>query len=245
MNYLKITAAILLIGITYSFAQSFETKEKINNLKGDVTKITVETTEGKVELTGEDAEVVFNRLKSSKNKNVVFIHNGPDENFEKEITINVDVDDMDGEKVVVIKKNVDGKEIIEEYKGEEAEKFMQEHGEKHHMKFISEDGDVHVIINGDDDKLIWESEDCDDSIRKEINVEVKDGVKEVTVTTNKDGKEEVEVYKGEEAEKFLEEMDHGNEKVFIDNDGNKTIKKKKIIIKEINDDDHENDKDHN
>ena len=39
MNYLKITAAIILIGITYSFAQSSETKEKINNLKGDVTKI--------------------------------------------------------------------------------------------------------------------------------------------------------------------------------------------------------------
>ncbi|VAX28881.1 hypothetical protein MNBD_IGNAVI01-239, partial [hydrothermal vent metagenome] len=124
MNYLKITAVIILIVATYSFAQSSEAKKKIKNLKGEVTKITIETTEGKVELTGEDAESAFAKLKSSGNTSFVFVQSN-DDDLDKKISVNVDIDDKDGEKVVVIKKNVDGKETVEKYTGEEAEKFIE------------------------------------------------------------------------------------------------------------------------
>jgi len=234
MNYIKITAVIILIGVTYSFAQSSETKEKLKNLKGEVTKITVETTDGKVELTGEEAESAYHKLRSSKNKSFVFVHTDNDD-LCKEITVDVDINENDGEKVVVIKKKVDEKETVEEYKGEAAEKYLKEHDGEHKLTFISEDGDVHVMMNGDVDD--------GDMIKKNVNVEVEDGVKKVTITTTKDGKEQVEVYEGEEAEKYLEEMDNGKMKVFIDEDGNKTVIKKKIIIKEEDDHDENNDSD--
>ena len=244
MNYPKITAAIFLIGITYSFTQSSETKEKLKNLKGEVTKITVETTEGKVELTGKDAETVFAKLKSSKNKSFVFVHTDNDDDLCKEITVDVDINDNNGEKVIIIKKKVDGKETVEEYKGKAAEKYLKEHGDEHKLTFISEDGDVHVMMNGDEDDLVWVSEDDGDMIKKNVNVEVEDGVKKVTITTTKDSKEKVEVYEGEEAEKYLEEMDKGGSAMFIDDDGNKTvIKKKTIIIEEEADDGHDEDND--
>jgi len=229
MNYLKITAVIFLIGVTYSFAQSSETKEKLKNLKGDVTKITVETTEGKVELTGEDAEAIFKKIKSASNNNFVFVHGGESD---KEISVSVDVEDIDGDKVVVIKKKVDGKETVEKYKGEEAEKFIKEHG--------GDTSNIHVIVTGDDDDFVWVTENKKGVIEQNVNVEVEDGVKKVTVTTIKDGNKNVEIYEGEEAEKYLEEMDEGKADVFIDKDGNKTIIKKKIIIIE-EDDDKDND----
>lgn len=238
MNYLKISAVILLISVTYSFAQSLETKEKLKNLKGDITKITVETTEGKVELTGEDAETVFAKLRSSEKKNFVFVQSS---DSGKAMTIDVDINDTDSEKVVVIKKIVDGKETVEEYKGKAAEKYLMENGGEHKLTFISEDGNVHVITNGDDDDLTWVSEKDCDSVEKNVNIEIEDGVKKVTITTVKNGEKNVEVYEGEEAEKFLEEMDDGNSQVFIDEDGNKTIIKKKIIIEEDHDSDDDKD----
>jgi len=97
-----------------------------------------------------------------------------------------------------------------------------------------------VIVTGDDDDFVWVTENKKGVIEQNVNVEVEDGVKKVTVTTIKDGNKNVEIYEGEEAEKYLEEMDEGKADVFIDKDGNKTIIKKKIIIIE-EDDDKDND----
>ncbi len=237
MNYLKITAVILLVGVTYSFAQSSETKEKLKNLKGDVTKITVETTEGKVELTGEDAESAFAKLKSSKSNSFVFIHDGDEDDLGKKIFVNVNIDDKDGDKIVVIKEKVEGKETVEEYKGEEAEKFIKEHGGKN--------GDIRVIVADDDDDLVWVTKNDSGSVEQNVNVEVENGVKKITVTTVKNGRKNVEVYEGEEAEKYLEKMEKDGSQVFIDDDGNKTIIKKKIIIIEENDHDSNDNDDNN
>jgi len=245
MNKLQITITLLFFGIVLINAQSKETKEKLNNLKGDAVKITIETTDDEIDIEGEDAAVLLKRMKSNKNimikklsrgdkdkhGNMMFFEkNG--EHGDKQITVDVDIEDKDGEKIVVIKKIVDGKETVTEYKGEEAEKFMKSHstGESG-MEFISESGE-HIILNIDVDDLTWVSEDCSDNIEKKVNVEVNNGVKKVTVTTKvKDGEEKVEVYEGAEADEYLEKMEEGHKMEFqFSEDGDKTMKKKKIII---------------
>ena len=231
MKKLNLMIALLLFGFISISAQSDETKEKLKNLEGDATKITIETADGEVEITGEDAAVLFKRMKAKKNIMIKKIHHGDmDEDgnvmfFKKgmhsgDITIDVKVDDADGEKVVVIKKNVDGKEIVEEYKGEEAEKYLIKHsGGKHGNKFISDDGEVTIIMEMDGDDFHWISEDSEKNVMKKINVEVNDGVKKVTVTTTEDGNENVEVYEGEEAEKFMEKKSKNGKKLMFISEG--------------------------
>ncbi|MEN8192146.1 MAG: hypothetical protein ABFS12_04985 [Bacteroidota bacterium] len=223
MKNIKLFAIIFLATSIVTFAQSKETQEKLKNLEGEVIKITIETTGGKVELTGDDAKAMMSKMKGKGKSSYVFIDDG---GKTKEIKVDVDVEDKGGEKVVIIKKNIDGKETVKKYKGEAAEYYIQEMKSKNGMKFISKDGDVNIIVKEDND-LVWISEDDEECIKKKVNVEVVDGVKKVTVTTTEDGKEKVEVYEGEEAEKFLEKMEHKKKKVY----------KKKIIIEEEHDDD--------
>ena len=254
MNKLNLILALLMFGFISINAQSEETKEKLKNLEGDATKITIETEDGEVEITGEDAAVLFKRMKAKKNIMIKKLHHGDMDEagnvmfFKKgmhdsDITIDVKVDDADGEKVVVIKKNVDGKEIVEEYKGEDAEKYLMKHsGGKHGSKFISDDGEVHIIMEMDGDDFHWISEGDHKEIKKKVNVEVEDGVKKVTITTTEDGKEKVEVFEGAEADAYLEKMEHGKKmKIHVSEDGDKKVMKKKVIIIEEKDDDKDND----
>lgn len=252
MKNLKLLIALLLFVFITTNAQSDETKEKLKNLEGDVTKITIATEDGEIEITGEDATILLKRMKakkhitikelkhcdSDKNGNVIFFKKGE---HDEDITIDldIDIDDVDGEKVVVIKKTIDGKEVIEEYKGEDAEKFLVKHsGGKHGNKFISEDGEIHVVVGMDDDDLHWISEGDHKEIKKKVNVEVDDGIKTVTITTTEDGKESVKVYTGEEANEYLEIMEHGKKmKIHISEDGDKKVMKTKVIIIEKDDDD--------
>lgn len=256
MKKLNLMIALLLFGFISVSAQSDETKEKLKNLEGDATKITIETADGEVEITGEDAAVLFKRMKVKKNIKIKKIHHGDMDEagnvmfFKKgmqggDITIDVKIDDADGEKVVVIKKNVDGKKIVEEYKGEEAEKYLMKHsGGKHGSKFISDEGEVTIIMKMEGDDLHWISEGDHKEVMKKVNIEVEDGIKKVTVTTAEDGKEKVEVFEGAEAEVYLEKMGHGKKmKIHISEDGDKKIMKKKVIIIEEKDDDGDKEED--
>lgn len=85
-------------------------------------------------------------------------------------------------------------------------------------KIIDEDGNIeikvttgedgkHVIIYKDSDHDIdWITEDFDGKVKKEVNVEVEDGVKTVTVTITEDGQKKVEVFTGDEADEYIEKM---------------------------------------
>ena len=115
-------------------------------------------------------------------------------------------EDMDGKKKIV---------------------FLDSDNEEHHVE----------VFGSDDENLIIISEDMDDGmegIHKKINVEVEDGHKKVTVTTKENGEEKTEVYEGDEADKYIKEMNekHGNEmNIFIEKDSDEgKVKKKKIII---------------
>jgi len=104
-----------------------------------------------------------------------------------------------------------------------------------------EDGE-HVFIHKDSDHdLEWITEDVDGKMKKEVIVEVKDGVKTVTVTTTEDGEENVEVFTGDEADEYLEKM-HDEDGMEIEM---KKMKKIKIEIEEEEEheeeeEDHEN-----
>ncbi len=219
MKKLDLVIALILFGFISVNAQSDSTKEKLKELDGNITKITIETENSNVDISGEDANILFNKMKTRKAFMIKEMHSG-----DSSINVNVDINDVDGEKVVVVKKLIDGKEIVKEYKGKNAEKFLKEHsGINDNDLVISDDGEITVIVGMDGDDLHWISND-DDCLSKKIKVEENDGVKKVTVTTTEDGNENIEIYEGEEADEFLEQHSKGKNKImFIEDDDITTI----------------------
>jgi hypothetical protein len=322
MKNIKLTIILLLAGIISINAQSDETKAKLKSIDATVTKITIETEDGNVEIVGDDAVALFKKMKSQKKYMVKTMGHGKHGEFmffndgtnQKNMDVEIEIDNTDGEQVVIVKKNVDGKETIKKHRGEEAEKFISEHskngndgiiivkmddnidwisngdedcltkkinveienGERtitvtttengeesvevysgkdadNFLKnnsnsdkkiiFISEDDEestVRMIV--DSDNLQWISENGNDNINENVNIEINDGVKKVTVTTIKDGKETVKIYEGDKAEKFLEEQDNMKKmKIFISDEGDSVkVMKKVIFIKEIEEENSDN-----
>ncbi|PIQ08634.1 MAG: hypothetical protein COW71_10815 [Ignavibacteriales bacterium CG18_big_fil_WC_8_21_14_2_50_31_20] len=248
MKKLNLIFALVLFGAISAYAQTDETKEKLENLKGDITKITIETADGSTVITGEDAVVLFKKMRAKQNimiknlrhgdtnkhKNMIFWKDKNDDGNIK-IDVDVDINDSDSGKVIIIKKNIDGKELIEEYKGEEADKFLENHSiGNSNMEFLSDDGDLKIIMEMDSDELDCVSKGDSTEVIKKIKVSIEDGVKKVTVTSTENGDEKVEVYEGEKADKFLEK-EHGYKMIFHSKDGDGKVIKKKITIIEEDD----------
>ena len=147
-----------------------------------------------------------------------------------------------GSSLILVYKK-DGNENVEVYEGAEAEKFLEKESKgSKKLMFISEGNDM-TTVAVDSDDLHWISEGAHKEVMKKVNVEVEDGVTKLTITTTEDGKEKVEVFEGEEAEAYIEKMDHGKKmKIHISEDGDKKVMKEKIIIIEEKDDD-QNDED--
>jgi len=104
-------------------------------------------------------------------------------------------------------------------------------GEEDMIEVESGDDDVFIVKTGDD------FDSLDDGISKNIKVEIENGNKKVTVTTNENGEETTEVYEGDEADEYLEKMKSENDDldIVIEKDNGKKVKK--IIIqteKEVN-----------
>ena len=74
MKSLKLLSIILFALFSVTIAQSKETEKKLEGLNGDVTKITIETTEGRIELTGEDAEAALSKIKKKKSSHFTIIN---------------------------------------------------------------------------------------------------------------------------------------------------------------------------
>jgi len=125
--------------------------------------------------------------------------------------VEVNIENKDGKKVILIKKIVDGKEMVKEFRGEKAEEFMKKHGAKNHkMMFLSEKGKHNIDMEVDYDSVNCISSDDTIGVEKKLKVEIKDGVKKVTVTTSEIGKEKVEVYEGDDATEFLKNENDEN-----------------------------------
>lgn len=138
-------------------------------------------------------------------------------------------------KVEKVTIKVDGKDVV--FEGKDAEriaKIAKATGESKAFVFSTDEDNapgmkkrIKVFTSGSDSKFdVVTSDDFNwkaDGDQKKVKVEIKDGKKSITVTTNKDGKEETKTYEGEEAEKFLKEQGE---------DG-----KVKVILKKLGDDD--------
>ena len=144
------------------------------------------------------------------------------------------------------------------FEGEEAEKLfnkmqsnrkstntfvvkIDEEGGEGTKKIIIKSGgvdeEVYEFKTHEGDHTVWFSDDdCFHNLGKEIKIEIEDGEKKVTVTTNENGEEKTEIYEGEEAEEYLDKMksEHGHEMLIeIDEDGNHKKMKKIIIEKKV------------
>jgi len=117
-------------------------------------------------------------------------------------------------------------------------------GEEGIKKIIIKSGgdsdQIYEFKTHDGDHAVWFSdEDNLQCIEKNINIEIEDGNKKVTVTTTENGEEKTEIYEGEEAEEYLDKMksEHGHEMLIEIYDDGEYHKMKKIIIekKVIND----------
>jgi len=102
---------------------------------------------------------------------------------------------------------------------------VEKHGDKEVIELDGEDEDVFIIKSDDD--FEWNT----DGLQKKVKVEIENGEKKVTVTTNENGEETTEVYEGEEADEYIESMKSENEDFDIEIKSDKDGKKvKKIII---------------
>jgi hypothetical protein len=105
----------------------------------------------------------------------------PAQKEKKEVIKNVEVQEVNGEKVMTITTTENGVQTQEVVKGAEAEQRMQEFP-------LKEEGN---------------------EVRKEVNYEEVNGEKVLTIMTTENGVTTTEVYKGAEAELKLKEIQEG------------------------------------
>ena len=136
------------------------------------------------------------------------------------------LDNLKG-KIEKLTIKADGKDVV--FEGKDAEKLVGMLKSGPHKGFMFKNDDGKMMKMRGSNVMMFRSEDNDadekdGENKKNVKVEVNDGVKKITVTTMKDGKEETKVYEGEDAEKFLKEekeengMKHFNIKIDDDED---------------------------
>ena len=107
----------------------------------------------------------------------------PAQKEKKEVIKNVEVQEVNGEKVMTITTTENGVQTQEVVRGAEAEQRMQEFP-------LKEEGN---------------------EVRKEVNYEEVNGEKVLTIVTTENGVTSTEVYKGAEAELKLKEIQEGGD----------------------------------
>ena len=255
---LTIQILILFLVSTLLFAQSKKViKEKLNNIRGDVSKVVISTENGDVTFDGDEAEKLFKKMKSKTiHKNIEWISkNGHDFGFDsesdnvmifksdkggkhfikeikgadnvmiiktdsdkdnelidgnKQIQIEVQVEEKNGEKTETVTTNENGEEKVETFSGKEAEEYLDEIEDEHNV-LIEFDLDIDTDKNCKINKIWIHSDDNQSEIEEKIKVEVENGKRTVTITTTKDGEEKVKILEGGEAEKYMKEH-KGNDK---------------------------------
>lgn len=115
---MKLILTFLSIALFCQFLPAQDIDSKLSDVKGDVTKITINTDEGEYSFEGEDAEHLFNKLKSS-GSNFVW-HSSDDDGKKKVVVIDSDgtgqsveiFGDEDDEELIIISddfdKDIDG-----------------------------------------------------------------------------------------------------------------------------------------
>lgn len=200
---------LIMLGLTviatvnyFLFAQDNpeKFKDKMDNIKGEVQKITITTDEGETVLEGEEAKMIFDLIKFPPHERLEYFYQVFDDS-----TMDKDLvflrQHRPFEKVIRIERDsMRDDDLI----------FLRERHPHDKMVWMDKGEKMFTI------KL---SDSCDtgEELMKKIQVEDEDGVKKVTVTTTEDGEENVEVYEGEDADEYLKEL-HGEGKFFMEFD---------------------------
>lgn len=235
-----ITIQILVLFLTTSFISAQKNNslnDKINNVKGSVNKIVISTDSEEIIFEGDDAKNLFTKMKNNKLKklrwvsgdkdidrdNVFILKHDSDEDFDldiiedgKIVNVTVEVEDENGEKKVTVTTNEDGEEKVETYEGKEADEYLDK---------MESENEMIIEIDVDSDF------DDGDSIKKDVKIEVNDGVKKITETITENGKKSVKIYEGDEAEQYLKEHNENEERIIIKDNMKDGKKHKRVIIK--------------
>ena len=182
-NLLKhiLILVLFFLGISFSnITAQYDAAESVNkklkDLKGDVSKITIETEDGSVMLMGKEAEYLYSKLKS--HKRVHFISEGEMEHNGKD------------HKVVFIEKSKDGC-------GEETI-IIKKYGDKN-IEWIEGDDDHKIIMkkmHGDAKKIKKEIEVEDENGETVVKVTTTtDGEVEVETYTGEDAEKFLQKHK--------------------------------------------------
>lgn len=181
--------AVVILFATYSFAQD-KNESKLDKVKGNIQKITIQTDIGTTTFEGKDAKDLFKKLKSSdmhrmrifksggENDEDVFIISPDKMNkdfsfFGNEMKdgkkIEIKIDKKDGEKTLTVTTTgKDGKSTTETYTGKDADEYLAKHGhKKFDMKWLDKkgkEGDVFFFRKGGDD-----STRIDDHIKRWVS----------------------------------------------------------------------------
>ena len=158
-----ITKQIALTLITFSFCSTLlfsqNLNEKMKNINGEVSKITITTEKGEYIFEGEDATQLFKKLKSSGNS---YVWHSGDKNGKKKIVFldsdneehHIEVFGGDDEDVIVISEDIDGK--ID--------------GMHKKVKVEIENGNKKVTVttkeNGEERTEVYEGDEADEYIEK-------------------------------------------------------------------------------
>lgn len=248
---------LFLFSIIISAQDDNDVNEKIDNIKGDISKIVITTDEGDVVFEGKDAKKLFKKMKKT---NVVTWVSEDDNDF---------TFSADGKNVMVFKSD-DGEEHIIKSNGEEEKIIIFKGNDIHDIDMLEDkkllkinvevdsvDENKKVTIttieDGDEKVEVYEGEEADEYLKKmkkdnsfTLELEVDSDDDHVWVHKSKgessiekdvkveivDGKKKVTVTTKENGEEKVEVFEGEEADEFLENeDGSK--KHKKIIIKEI------------
>lgn len=236
--------------------------ERLDNIKGEVTKIVITTDDGDVVFEGKDAEEIFKRVQK---KNILTWISEDDDDF----TFSADCENVmvfkskDGEEHII--KSVDGEEKILIFKGDDFDDIdILEDNKllKIKVEVDSVDGEdtkvtVTTIEDGDEKVEVYEGEDADKYLKKmkkdedgnftiKLGVDVDSDGEHVWVHKNKgklnikkdvkveiiDGKKKITVTTTENGEEKVEVFEGEEADKFLENEQGHK-KHKKVIIKEL------------
>ena len=176
----------------------------------------------------DDGEKHIIKHKGKGNKMMMFM----DDDFEGTKTVEVEVEEKNGEKNVTVTTTENGEEKVETFVGEKADEYLEKMEHEGEM-IIDIDSDVkgdskYVRIKNKHAKM--------KDIDKKVEVKMENDVKTVTVTTSEDGEETVKVYTGKDADEFLQKLEK-EDKMSVEEKIIDGKKHKKIIIREIEEED--------
>ena len=163
-SFFTFLVVMILSGNLMGQEKKSDIKSKLNSIKGNITSITITTNEGEIDFEGEEALLLFKRLKSRNfDLKILSLEEEADFEFFSESELSgaegkmkkklVKVETIDGETTVTVTTFKNGDKEVKVLEGEEAEKYLEKtesDGVKiKRFKVDGEESETCIIINDD------------------------------------------------------------------------------------------------